>query len=292
VKATAVGRKNFSWDVVTENGIKVEVKDSELHQGMWVVNLRGMQHDADFIAVSLRGLTGHRGFAQRVWVVLPKGVITRGTKLLRWSLRKIINTYSKYIAAWDQVVDAERRRVMAKLQDLTGLKFGRLTVESRADNDKNGHSLWWCVCSCDGAMLPKPVEGSNLKSGNSASCGCWCREQNAITKTIHGQAKRGEKSPEYLSWSSMRERAGNRDGHHPTYTFVNVCDRWLDFNNFLADMGEKPQGTSLSRFADTGDYAPSNCAWHTDAQQKAEAKKKKLALLATSAQPQMMETFV
>jgi len=52
-----------------------------------------------------------------------------------------------------------------------------------------------------------------------------------------------------------------------------VCDRWHTFENFLTDMGERPKGTTLSRFGDAGDYCKENCAWHTPKQQWAERRK-------------------
>lgn len=48
---------------------------------------------------------------------------------------------------------------------------------------------------------------------------------------------------------------------------VKVCERWMSFVNFLADMGERPTGTSLGRLADSGNYEPGNCAWQTPAEQ-------------------------
>ncbi len=57
---------------------------------------------------------------------------------------------------------------------------------------------------------------------------------------------------------------------------VKVCDRWLDFQNFLADMGERPEGKySLGRFGDVGNYEPDNCEWETPKQQATEQKVKK-----------------
>ena len=59
---------------------------------------------------------------------------------------------------------------------------------------------------------------------------------------------------------------------------VKICDRWLDkekgFQNFLADLGERPPGTTLGRFHDVGDYEPGNVAWQTPAEQGAEKRKK------------------
>jgi hypothetical protein len=76
------------------------------------------------------------------------------------------------------------------------------------------------------------------------------------------------------SWRTMRFRCNNPTGRNAAYANVKVCKRWQSFKNFLADMGPRPKGTSLSRFGDSGDYKPSNCAWHTPVQQAAEHKKK------------------
>jgi hypothetical protein len=70
-----------------------------------------------------------------------------------------------------------------------------------------------------------------------------------------------------------------RDDGHPSFRFygargVRVCPRWRRFKHFLADMGERPEGTTLGRFRDTGDYAPGNCCWQTPAQQLAERRRK------------------
>lgn len=56
---------------------------------------------------------------------------------------------------------------------------------------------------------------------------------------------------------------------------VGVCDRWMVFGNFLADMGQRPEGTTLGRFGDTGDYEPGNCAWQTPKEQAAEQRTKR-----------------
>jgi hypothetical protein len=79
----------------------------------------------------------------------------------------------------------------------------------------------------------------------------------------------------YKSWTSMLYRANNRDGYHPAYAHVSVCDRWYVLENFVADMGLRPEGTTLSRFGDVGDYCKENCAWHTRKQQRSEATKHK-----------------
>jgi hypothetical protein len=79
------------------------------------------------------------------------------------------------------------------------------------------------------------------------------------------------------AWHNMHQRAENNNGKCPAYANVKVCRRWSGPKgqaNFITDMGQPPVGTSLSRFGDVGDYKPSNCAWHTLAQQRAEAEQK------------------
>ena len=54
---------------------------------------------------------------------------------------------------------------------------------------------------------------------------------------------------------------------------VKVCDRWIVFENFLSDMGERPEGTSIGRLGDIGNYEPGNCAWQTPTEQGATRRK-------------------
>lgn len=58
----------------------------------------------------------------------------------------------------------------------------------------------------------------------------------------------------------------------PQYTDVDVCVRWHKFENFLSDMGERPEGTTLGRFGDVGNYEPGNCKWMTWAEQLANRR--------------------
>lgn len=82
----------------------------------------------------------------------------------------------------------------------------------------------------------------------------------------HGHAI-GRRSPEYLSWRAMVQRCCDKNSNSfPNYggRGVSVCDRWLDFENFLADMGPRPDGKTLDRWPDnSGNYEPGNCRWAT-----------------------------
>ena len=108
-----------------------------------------------------------------------------------------------------------------------------------------------CRCDCGNETS---VMLTNLKTGKTSSCGCNLPRKHGYGKT-----------PTYRSWYSMRDRCNN--SRHVKYRLyggrgVKVCERWnTDFLNFLADMGERPPGTSIDRINGDGDYEPGNCRW-------------------------------
>lgn len=72
------------------------------------------------------------------------------------------------------------------------------------------------------------------------------------------------KTPMYKCWDSMKQRCNNKNGDHYKYygeRGIKVCKRWLKFENFLNDMGERPKGLQLERINNNGNYEPSNCKW-------------------------------
>ena len=146
-----------------------------------------------------------------------------------------------------------------KFIDLSGQRFGLLTVTSRAPNKPGGRAMWNCKCDCGHDAV---VQAANLRNGHSRSCGC----QSAIQEKTHGLGG----TPTHRVWAGMLARCFNKNRRaYPDYggRGITVCERWRKFENFLADMGTKPDGMTLERENNDGNCEPGNCVWATVLQQ-------------------------
>lgn len=166
--------------------------------------------------------------------------------------------------------EAIARPLSVGIVDISGQKFGRLTVVS-FHSVKGGSSKWNCVCDCGKTRV---VRKGHLKSGDTKSCGCLVKEWVAENKTKHGMCG----TPEYVSWQCMKYRCyypKHKDYHSYGGRGITVCPQWLhSFETFLNDMGTKPTPDyTIDRINVNGNYEPSNCKWSTMKEQNMNTRK-------------------
>lgn len=164
----------------------------------------------------------------------------------------------------------------AKLElrrDWTGVKQGKLTIESRAEDKitSSGSKAirWNCVCECGSSVV---LRSSALASGSS-HCGCVVVQR----KIKHGHTVNEEHTPTFTSWHAMIQRCRNPNNHaYPEYGAKGIAfqESWSSFENFLEDMGLRPEGTSLNRINGAKIYSKETCEWATLAVQAYDQKKR------------------
>lgn len=162
---------------------------------------------------------------------------------------------------------------MAGGLDLIGKRYDRLTVVDRLSNDRQNKRTWLCVCDCGSETKART---SHLTSGNVRSCGCKLYDR--ITHGHYG-------TPTYVSWYNMKSRCNNpKATRFDDYggRGISVCERWDKFENFLADMGERPEGMSIDRINVNGNYEPGNCRWATRSEQELNKRRNTVVALNTN----------
>jgi len=143
--------------------------------------------------------------------------------------------------------------------------FGRLEVLELLPRSKVS-----VKCACG---VIKVVRKYHLKRGGTKSCGCLRKELQSLKMKTHGM----EGTPTYKSWNSMMMRCNNpRRTNYAEYggAGISVCKSWYSFENFLKDMGIRPEGMSINRIQGSKVYSKETCEWATYSEQSYDQKKR------------------
>lgn len=152
------------------------------------------------------------------------------------------------------------------LSQFIAQKFGRLTViETYKAADSNGATA---LCRCD-CGTERVYNLRSVRRGRSRSCGCASVERMRTgIRRSHGEGdwRNGKRTVEYVAWLEMRWRCNPRNKAAKAWYSdrgIQVCERWSDYEAFLADMGRRPEGMELDRINNDGNYEPGNVRWTT-----------------------------
>lgn len=163
---------------------------------------------------------------------------------------------------------------MGRFKDLTGMRFGRLTVVELVDDyvsPKGKHRKQYkCLCDCG---TEKVIIGENLSRGLTLSCGCLQKERGAEANRTHGDTD----SRLYNVWCAMKRRCLNPNvPEYPLYggRGIKICDEWMEYPNFYNwsyETGYDPNAPrgqcTLDRIDVNKGYCPENCRWVTQQEQ-------------------------
>jgi hypothetical protein len=148
---------------------------------------------------------------------------------------------------------------------LIGKRFGMLVVVSFSHSVGRGVTVWNCVCDCGASTTKRRY---NILRPSTRSCGC------TTASRTHGQCG----SPTHRAWSNMLSRVNCpnlKRAKDYVGRGIGVCEEWRRFENFLRDMGQRPEGKTLDRIDNDAGYSKENCRWATPKQQGNNTRRNK-----------------
>lgn len=165
-----------------------------------------------------------------------------------------------------------------KIEIPTGSRFGKWTTISDS-RVISGRKFNRCICDCG---MEQEVSSQRLMAGGTGQCKACTLRNAAAGRTRHGAARGRTVTPEYGCWLGMKSRCNNEnDRAYPSYggRGIAICARWESFENFLEDMGPRPQaGMSIERCDNSKGYDPDNCKW---ASPKQQCRNRRTSLIVT-----------
>ena len=159
-------------------------------------------------------------------------------------------------------------------EDMTGRKFGLLTVVRPDPDAKNWKTKWICQCDCGSV---RSVYTYNLKNGHTKSCGCESARKRLAARTTHNKSK----TRLYRIWAKMKARCtypGDRAYNEYGGRGITVCDEWLSFEPFesWSVCNGYSSELTLDRVNNDLGYSPDNCRWATPKQQANNTRKNRV----------------